>query len=299
MGTVKRVVAVEFWTDDTVVDNFSPEDRLFMLYLLTNPHSTQLGIYNINKKLMAFEIGYSIEAVSVLMDRFQSKYGMIRYSEATHEVAVKNYLRHSILKGGKPVEDLLRMEMAAVKDKSLITYVFNHIRKYDDLNETVKKVIRQYFDSLHESSDESLHESVDDRTPNENDNDNDNVNENEIKMSEGAERKKPRSTPTAKKPADPPVFEIPTNDGSLYPIYQEDVDKWEKLYQAVDVPAEIRKMIGWSDGNPGRRKTKRGMKSFIVGWLSREQDKGGKNRPVYGTGKGQPSKPYANPEDFY
>lgn len=48
--SVKRVVDTQFWNDDKVVDCFSPEDKLFMLYLMTNPHTTQLGIYPVNEK---------------------------------------------------------------------------------------------------------------------------------------------------------------------------------------------------------------------------------------------------------
>ena len=87
---VKRIVDTSFWNDDKVIETFSPEDKLFMLYLLTNPHTTQLGVYPISKKYMAFELGYSIEAVSVLIDRFENKYKMIKYSNETKEVAVKN-----------------------------------------------------------------------------------------------------------------------------------------------------------------------------------------------------------------
>jgi len=102
---------------------------------------------------------------------------------------------------------------------------------------------------------------------------------NKKKNTTGTEPSVKGTGPTAKAP---PVFEIPCNDGSMYPVYQDQVDAWQKLYPAVNVPQEIRKMIGWSDAKPGNRKTKRGMKSFIVNWLSREQDKGGVNRPVYG-----------------
>ena len=88
----KRIVDTDFWLDDKVVDMFSPEDKLFMLYLLTNPHTTQLGIYPLNKRVMAFELGYSLETIGVLIERFESKYQIIRYSTETSEVAVKNYL---------------------------------------------------------------------------------------------------------------------------------------------------------------------------------------------------------------
>ena len=78
------------------------------------------------------------------------------------------------------------------------------------------------------------------------------------------------------KPAStPPVAELLLNDGSLYPVYQPDVDKWAGLYPAVDVPAELRKMVGWCDANPKKRKTKGGVQRFINGWLAKEQDKGG------------------------
>jgi hypothetical protein len=166
---IKRVVDWDFWTDDKVVEDFSPEDKLFMLYLLTNPHTTQLGIYAINKRVMAFEIGYSQEAVSVLLDRFETKYDLIKYSTKTNEVAIKNFLRHSIIKGGKPVEDLLKRELKQVKDKSLISYVFDRLPEHSNLNATVLKVI----DYVNGNGNKNV-----------NDNDNDNDNENEVSYHE-------------------------------------------------------------------------------------------------------------------
>ena len=155
---IKRIISTDFWTDDKVMDIFSPEDKLFFLYLMTNPHTTQLGIYHINKKMMAFEIGYSLESIGILIDRFE-EYGLIKYSPETSEVAIKNYLRHSIVKGGKPVEDLLRREIAQVKDRTLLEYVYDNLSQDDHLNATVKSVLPYL-----------LNDNV-------NDNDNDNDNE--------------------------------------------------------------------------------------------------------------------------
>lgn len=73
----------------------------------------------------------------------------------------------------------------------------------------------------------------------------------------------------------PPVAELLLNDGSLYQVLQSDADKWASLYPAVNVPAELRKMAGWCDANPKKRKTKDGIRRFINSWLSKEQDKGG------------------------
>ena len=73
----------------------------------------------------------------------------------------------------------------------------------------------------------------------------------------------------------PPVCQIMLNDKSLYPVFQADVDKWAELYPAVDILAELRKMAGWCDANPSKRKTKGGIQRFINGWLAKEQDRGG------------------------
>lgn len=115
-----------------------------MLYLLTNPYTTQLGIYEISVKQIAFQLGYSTDSVMALLDRFDNKYGIIIYSKSTGEIAIKNFLRHSIVKGGKPVEDCLKKELQKVKNKSLISAVFQHISTFDNINETVKKIIDEY-----------------------------------------------------------------------------------------------------------------------------------------------------------
>lgn len=142
---IKRVVDVSFWTDGKV-DDFSPEDKYFMLYLLTNPFTTQLGIYEMPPKQAAFHLGYNVDVVKVLIDRFESKYGIIYFSSDTNEIAVKNFLRHSIIKGGAPVRDCLIKEMRKVKQRGLIEKVFAHIKGAEDLNETVKGIIKEYED---------------------------------------------------------------------------------------------------------------------------------------------------------
>ena len=85
-----------------------------------------------------------------------------------------------------------------------------------------------------------------------------------------AELKKEKQATDEKEQA---IFEIPTNTGEGYPFFQADIDLYKSLYPSVDVEQEMRKMVGWSDANPTKRKTKVGMKRFVNAWLSREQDK--------------------------
>ena len=136
---IKRPVDISFWTDGKV-DDFSPEDKYFMLYLLTNPFSKQLGIYEISIKQAAFQMGYSVDAFNVLLERFENKYKMIVFSKETNEIAILNFLRYSVIKGGKPVEDCIRQDMINVKNKKLIDIVFSHICGREGLNKTVKEI---------------------------------------------------------------------------------------------------------------------------------------------------------------
>lgn len=70
-------------------------------------------------------------------------------------------------------------------------------------------------------------------------------------------------------------IELSLNDGSLFEVSDSDVQEWSKLYPAVDIKQELRKMKGWLDANPTRRKTRRGVRRFVNNWLSRTQDQGG------------------------
>lgn len=164
---IKRIVDTSFWTDDKVMMDFSPEDRLFMLYLLTNPHTTQLGVYKILPKQMAFELGYSSDTINVLLDRFETKYNMIRYSKSTSEIAVRNYLKYSIVKGGKPVLDLLIKESNRVKDKTLIAYIIESASLSD--NNTVIDYCNYFNDNDNDNdndNEDSYHESYHDSSTN-------------------------------------------------------------------------------------------------------------------------------------
>lgn len=72
-----------------------------------------------------------------------------------------------------------------------------------------------------------------------------------------------------------PIITLTLNDKSEYGIDRKQVQEWQELYPAVDIIQELRKMKGWLNANPTKRKTRRGITRFVNGWLSREQDKGG------------------------
>lgn len=110
----KTIIEREFWNDDKIIDDYSPEDKLFMMYLLTCPRGNALGIFKLPIKLIAFEIGYSPEAVRTLVDRFMNKYNRINYDYKSQEVAIYRALKYTVSKGGKPIEDMMRQLLSEV-----------------------------------------------------------------------------------------------------------------------------------------------------------------------------------------
>lgn len=69
-----------------------------------------------------------------------------------------------------------------------------------------------------------------------------------------------------------PVIVLPLNHGE-HTVTEDDVREYMQLYPAVDVMQELRNMRGWLISNPGRRKTSKGIRTFITTWLSKRQDK--------------------------
>ncbi|MCI9061388.1 MULTISPECIES: hypothetical protein [Romboutsia] len=126
---IYRHVHVEFWKDPKVLEELTPEDKLFFIYLLTNPNTTQIGVYKITKKQIAFELGFSIESVNVLMDRFINNYGFIKYNNDTREICLKNWGKYNLNKLGKPMLDCVKSELKNVDDKSLLEFIKPSISK--------------------------------------------------------------------------------------------------------------------------------------------------------------------------
>ena len=182
---VKRIIDTNFWDDALVVEKYTPEDKYFMLYLMTNPKTTSIGIYPFVKKQVAFDLGYSVDTVSFLLERFENSYEKVAYDDEHKEIAVKNSLKFTISKGGKPVEDMIDRELKSVKSGRLIHETYKDMAEWwtisnREIDTTIKNRFEEelkkrniiintnananananantdtYIDSLHDSSDKS------------------------------------------------------------------------------------------------------------------------------------------------
>lgn len=125
---IYRNVSLTFWEDNKIVDDFTPEDRYFLLYLLTNPHTNLLGCYEISKKQMSNELGYPLSKVEELLTRMEQVHKIIFYAGETKEILIKNWHKYNWTKS----EKLLK------KIESLFQYIkSDDLRKY--MGETYKK----------------------------------------------------------------------------------------------------------------------------------------------------------------
>jgi hypothetical protein len=117
-----RKVHVTFWSDP-FISELDTEHKLFYLYLMTNENTKQCGIYEITKKQMAFDLGYSMDRVSALLAYFTTR-GKIKYNAPTSELALRNWLKYNGSDSPK-VFKCIEKEQKLVKDKTLIEYQYS------------------------------------------------------------------------------------------------------------------------------------------------------------------------------
>jgi len=66
-----RSVNTNFWKDPWV-ESLKPEEKLLFLYLITNPHTNMLGVYEVSIKRMAADTGLTEERVSKCFEVFET-----------------------------------------------------------------------------------------------------------------------------------------------------------------------------------------------------------------------------------
>jgi hypothetical protein len=113
-----RKVHTSFW-DDNFIETLSPEDKYFYLFILTNPLSTECGIYQISRKKMGFYTGYNLESVDNILKRLIAT-GKIKYDDKTSEILIVNRVKYIPSKVGKPMLQCLESELATVKTSQFI-----------------------------------------------------------------------------------------------------------------------------------------------------------------------------------
>lgn len=126
---IYRNVSLSFWEDIKIVDNFTPEDKYFYLYLLTNPHTNLLGCYQISFKQMINETGYNKDTIEKLINRMSQEHEVIEFDSKTNEIFIKNWYKYNWTKSEKLLKNV----------EKLSQYI-----KSNNFKEKISKLIENY-----------------------------------------------------------------------------------------------------------------------------------------------------------
>ena len=147
-----RTISMSFWTDSKIIDDFTPEDRYFYLYLFTNPHTNLCGCYEISFRQMVVEVGYSRESIENLVRRFEEYHKVISYSKETKEILLLNWWKHNWTKSDKYVS-ALKSEIEKVKEPAFRSYLYDALFKQGCGVEPVAEKAKPQRDTLAERFD--------------------------------------------------------------------------------------------------------------------------------------------------
>lgn len=75
---------------------------------------------------------------------------------------------------------------------------------------------------------------------------------------------------------------LPLKDGSEFGVSETMVLEFTAYYPGLDIRQELRSMRGWLIANPDRRKTAKGIRRFVNGWLTRSQEQARKGAYTHG-----------------
>ena len=103
-----RSVNTRFW-DDPFITELNPSEKLLFLYLLTNPMTNIIGIYEVTLKRICFDTGLTKETISKGLERFETL-SKAFYSESF--IILPNFLKNQKLNAN--------MKVAAIKEFSAL-----------------------------------------------------------------------------------------------------------------------------------------------------------------------------------
>jgi len=86
----QRYISTSFW-DDEWVQTLDPSEKLFYIYLLTNPLTNIAGVYKITDRRVGFDTGFSDEVISEMWMRFTRLNKAVRFGEW---VIIPSWPRH-------------------------------------------------------------------------------------------------------------------------------------------------------------------------------------------------------------
>lgn len=120
-----RNIQTAFWTDPKVSEQMGIDERYFFLYLLTNPHTNLSGFYEITRKQMADETGFTREQIGELLQKLEDL-KILFYDDQTNEILIINWSRYNWTTSGKFLKSV-ETELNKNKSPVLLNYLEGYL----------------------------------------------------------------------------------------------------------------------------------------------------------------------------
>jgi hypothetical protein len=248
----KRYIDTKFWDDNYIIDK-DPIEKLLFLYLLTNPLTNIIGIYETSLKRIAFDTGIDREMVNKILDRFEAD-NKIKYEDGW--VIIKNFIKYQ-------------------KDNPSIN------KGIELLLKQVPKNLLQWLDTVPIQSPTVPIPSVTNLNLNLNNNLNSNNNTNKDKK-----ERMPITTFSdpkentllinnkEKEKKKPNHIEFDFEMWSWHGIDDDIMDRWAKIFPDIEINIELNKMREFFKKHPGhekmiKEKFRDNFANYIFDWLER------------------------------
>ena len=241
-----------FWLNPDV-QKLTEKAKLMACYLLTCSHGNSIGCFYLPNAYVEHDLGLKATEVSKGYSNLYQYRFAIHDTDSSNYVYIRNFMRWNPTLNPKMQINREKLWSALPDDLSFKVYVAQCFLEFtpDLIKDTSKSTLNQFI------SKRKLEVSIPFRN-----------NYTKTKTKLDSNRK-----PTAQSAKLATIAKLPTNNGEPFDVLEDQAGVWQGQFPGVDVGAELLKIQAWLDANPTRRKTHRGMSRFVVGWLSRQQDR--------------------------
>lgn len=124
-----KVINTNFWKDEKVHKDFTAEDKIFWLFLLTNSTTNNLGCYKFDTYYASNELGYTETVIENILKRFVEYHKILLIDYDTKEILIKNYSKYNWT-SSPTYKKGLENEYQNIKSTNLRIQILTIIRDY-------------------------------------------------------------------------------------------------------------------------------------------------------------------------
>ncbi len=149
-----RSVNTHFWNDNYIID-LDPLEKLLFLYLLTNPNTNMLGIYELHVRKIAFETGIDKDMVLKIFERF-TEAEKVKYKDGY--VILQNFLKNQSFNGNMQTSAVKSWNELplSIREDTFCKPIVKGLKAFDKGSEPIAEIEYEYERELEVESEEEL-----------------------------------------------------------------------------------------------------------------------------------------------